>query len=296
MDESLVCGLIGTGIGKSLTPAMHEREGAAQGLRYVYRIVDIEALALTVDDLPRLVDTAADLGFRGLNITHPFKQSVIDVLDELSDDAAKLGAVNTVLFDRGKKIGHNTDWSGFGRSFELGLAGVRMEQVVQIGAGGAGAAVAYALASKGVRTLTVIDADPGRARSAARSLESMFPATEFAAAGPADIAGVLAAADGVVHATPVGMVAHPGVAFDPSLLRPQTWVAEVVYRPAKTELLSAAESRGCRTLSGTGMAVHQAADAFEIFTGRPADAVRMSAHMQELIGREDTTSLAGALS
>lgn len=296
MDESLVCGLIGTGIGKSLTPAMHEREGAAQGMSYVYRIVDIDALGLSVDDLPRLVNTAADLGFRGLNITHPCKQLVIDVLDELSADASRLGAVNTVLFDQGKKIGHNTDWSGFGRSFEIGLSGVDTDNVLQVGAGGAGAAVAYAMASRGVGKLTVVDADSARSRQATDTLAALFPATEFVPAAPDLIAHLLTEADGVVHATPVGMAAHPGVAFDPALLRPDSWVAEVVYRPAETELLVAAAARGCRTLSGTGMAVHQAADAFEIFTGRPADSVRMTAHMKELIGLEEGAALAGAAS
>lgn len=296
VGESLVCGLIGTSIAKSLTPAMHEREGRAHGLNYVYRIVDTEALALSANDLPRLVGTAADLGFRGLNITHPFKQQVVDLLDELSDDAARLGAVNTVLFRDGKKIGHNTDWSGFGRSFELGLSGVATGDVVQIGAGGAGAAVAYAMASNGVGRLTVVDSDTGRARSASAALAGLFPATEFASAGPDQLARLLARADGVVHATPVGMAAHPGVAFDPALLRSESWVAEVVYRPARTELLAAAAHRGCRTLSGTGMAVHQAADAFEIFTGLPADAARMTAHMKELIESEDSAALAGAAS
>lgn len=293
MGESLVCGLIGTGIARSLTPAMHEREGAAQGLRYVYRIVDLDASALSVDDLPRLVDTAAELGFRGLNITHPCKQSVIPLLDELSEDASRLGAVNTVLFDEGKKIGHNTDWSGFGRSFELGLAGANTDRIVQLGAGGAGAAVAYAVASKGVPQLTVVDADLDRARSLTDSLAALFPATEFLAGEPADLPRSIAAADGVVHATPIGMAAHPGTAFDPAMLRPDMWVAEVVYRPAETELLRAAAARGCRTLSGTGMAVHQAADAFEIFTRRPADADRMTAHMRELIDVEDAAALTG---
>nr|WP_296772307.1 shikimate dehydrogenase [Rhodococcus sp. (in: high G+C Gram-positive bacteria)] len=298
MAESLVCGLIGTGIGRSLTPAMHEREGAAQGLRYVYRIIDLDARGLTVDDLPRLVDTAADLGFRGLNITHPCKQRVIPLLDDLSDDAARLGAVNTVLFDGGKKIGHNTDWSGFGRSFDTGLTGASIGSVVQVGAGGAGAAVAYAIASRGAGQLTVIDADISRASELTASMASLFPDVEFVAGTPAEIERSLGVADGVVHATPIGMAAHPGTAFDPALLRTSMWVAEVVYRPAQTELLTAAAALGARTLSGTGMAVHQAADAFEIFTGLPANADRMITHMQELIAFEDTvaSTLAGASS
>lgn len=298
MAESLVCGLIGTGIGRSLTPAMHEREGAAQGLRYVYRTIDLDARALTPGDLPRLVDTAADLGFRGLNITHPCKQLVIPLLDDLSGDAARLGAVNTVLFDGDKKIGHNTDWSGFGRSFDTGLTGAAIGSVVQVGAGGAGAAVAYALASRGAGQLTVIDADLSRASELTTSMASLFPEVQFVACTPAEIELSLGAADGVIHATPIGMVAHPGTAFDPALLHPAMWVAEVVYRPAQTELLTAAAALGCRTLSGTGMAVHQAADAFEIFTGLAADADRMITHMQELIAFEDTvaSTLAGASS
>lgn len=294
MTESMVCGLIGTGITRSLTPAMHEREGSAQGLRYTYRIIDLDTRGLGVDDLPRLVNTAADLGFRGLNITHPCKQLVIPLLDELSDDAARLGAVNTVLFDGDRKIGHNTDWSGFGRAFDLGLPGASSRDVVQLGAGGAGAAVAYAVASRGAERLTVLDPDVGRARALTDSLAPLFPATAMVPGTPGDIAGAAVAADGLVHATPIGMAAHPGIAFDPNLLRPQMWVAEVVYRPAETELLLAAQALGCRTLPGTGMAVHQAADAFEIFTGRTADADRMIAHMSELIAHEESDSLAGA--
>lgn len=296
MDDSLICGLIGTGIGRSLTPALHEREGAAHGLRYVYRIVDLDAVGATVNDLARLVDTAADLGFRGLNITHPCKQIVIEHLDELSDDAASLGAVNTILFDGGRKIGHNTDWSGFGRSFQLGLAGVSIDHAVLLGAGGAGAAVAYALAKAGAGQVTVVDADEVRARSLLSSMQSVFVGTTFVSAVPSDLPRVLSDADGIVHATPVGMAAHPGIAFDPALLRADHWVAEVVYRPAETELLVAAAARGCRTLAGTGMAVHQAADAFQIFTGRPADADRMSAHMRELISLEEASALAGVSS
>ncbi|MDJ0394484.1 shikimate dehydrogenase [Rhodococcus sp. G-MC3] len=295
MAESMICGLIGTGIGRSLTPPMHEREGAAQGLHYLYRTIDLDARQLTVDDLARLVNTAADLGFRGLNITHPCKQLVIALLDELSEDASRLGAVNTVLFDGAKKIGHNTDWSGFGRNFDIGLAGASTGSVVQIGAGGAGAAVAYAVAKRGAGHLTVIDADLARATELAKAMASLFPAVDFEAGTPSDLERSLAAADGVVHATPTGMAAHPGTAFDPGLLRPQMWVAEVVYRPAETELLTAAAALGCRTLSGTGMAVHQAADAFEIFTGLEADTERMIAHMQELIAFEDATTSAGAL-
>lgn len=122
----------------------------------------------------------------------------------------------------------------------------------------------------------------------------MFPDVEILSAGLDRLATVLETATGLVHATPIGMVEHPGSAVPEALLRPRMWVAEVVYRPAETELLAAASRAGCRTLSGTGMAVFQAADAFEIFTGRTADADRMIAHMSALIALEDRAT-AGVL-
>ncbi|OXH82567.1 shikimate dehydrogenase, partial [Burkholderia multivorans] len=133
---SFLIGLIGQGIGGSLSPAMHEEEGFRQGFGYVYRRIDLDALGLTVDALPALLDAAQRMGYNGLNITHPCKQRVIEHLDELSDDARALGAVNTVLFRDGRRIGHNTDWSGFAKSFRRGLPGASLERVVQLGAGG----------------------------------------------------------------------------------------------------------------------------------------------------------------
>ncbi|MHC6211087.1 shikimate dehydrogenase [Rhodococcus ruber] len=286
MTDSILCGLIGTGIGASLTPPMHEAEGARQGMRYVYKIVDLDVLGLAVADLPRLLRSAHDLGFRGLNITHPCKQAVIEHLDDLSPEASRLGAVNTVLFDGGRAIGHNTDWSGFGRNFDRGLGGVALDRVVQLGAGGAGAAVAYAVLTRGVREFTVVDADLARATALRDKLTVLFPAAAVGTATPDELPRLLAAADGLVHATPVGMATHPGTAFDPALLRPDLWVAEVVYRPIETELVLRARALGAPTLTGAGMAVFQAVDAFRIFTGVEPDAERMLAHMTALIEAE----------
>jgi len=284
--SALLCGLIGTGIGASLTPALHMAEAEHHGLEYDYRILDLAEPGLAVDDLPVLFESVRTRGFRGLNITHPCKQRVIELLDELSPDAARLGAVNTVLFEGDRAIGHNTDWSGFGRNLDGGLTGARFDRVVQLGAGGAGAAVGYALLDRGARALTIVDADLGRAGALADSLGEHFADRELSAA-PADrLAEMLAPADGLVHATPMGMAEHPGMALPAELLRPDLWVAEVVYRPVETELLHRARAVGARTLTGAGMAVYQAADAFEIFTGIAPDATRMAAHMDMLLSRE----------
>ena len=146
---SFLIGLIGRASAARCRPRCTREEGFRQGFGYVYRRIDLDVLGVTVDALPQLLDAAQRMGYNGLNITHPCKQRVIEHLDELSDDARALGAVNTVLFKDGKRIGHNTDWSGFAKSFRRGLPGASLERVVQLGAGGAGAAVAHAALQMG---------------------------------------------------------------------------------------------------------------------------------------------------
>jgi shikimate dehydrogenase len=286
MDTYLV-GLIGSGIGPSLSPALHEREADRQGLRYLYRLIDIDMLGVGPEAVGDLVRAARDLGFDGLNITHPCKQLVIDHLDELAPQAAALGAVNTVVFEGGRAIGHNTDVTGFAVSFARGLPDVSLERIVQLGAGGAGAAVAHAVLTLGAGHVTVVDAMPDRAADLAAGLNLHFGAGRARAATPDALGELLGRADGVVHATPTGMAAHPGLPFPAELLHPGLWVAEVVYRPLETELLRTARALGCATLDGGGMAVFQAADAFRLFTGREPDAVRMLADISELTGAAD---------
>jgi shikimate dehydrogenase len=130
-QTSFLIGLIGSGIGGSLPPAMHEEEGRRLGLNYVYRRIDLQALRLEPQALPELLVAAERLGFDGLNITYPCKQSVIALLDELDDDARALGAVNTVVLKNGRRTGHNTDWSGVARAFQRGLPDAPLERVVQ---------------------------------------------------------------------------------------------------------------------------------------------------------------------
>ncbi|WP_338928237.1 shikimate dehydrogenase [Roseomonas mucosa] len=207
--QTVLCGLIGHGIQASLTPAMHEREGDEQGLRSQYKLIDLQVLGLGVEALPELLQAAGRMGFTGLNITYPCKQAVIPLLDELSPDAAALGAVNTVLLRDGRRIGHNTDWSGYAEAFRRNMDGVALDRVVQLGAGGAGVAVAHALLTMGVGQLTIQDMDPARAQALAASLSERFGAGRAVAC--ADLPAAMAAANGLVHCTPTGMAAHPGL-------------------------------------------------------------------------------------
>ena len=278
---SYLIGLIGSGIAGSLTPAMQEKEGGNLGLGYVYRRIDLQALALEPSALPDLLVAAERMGYDGLNITYPCKQSVIPLLDELDPDARALGAVNTVVLKDGKRIGYNTDGSGFARAFQRGLPGAPLERVVQLGAGGAGAAVAHAALSMGARELTLFDSDAARAASLAAELAARFPDRVVKSGG--DLRETLASASGLIHATPTGMAKLPGLPLPAEYLHKELWVAEIVYFPLETELLKAAKALGCRTVSGGGMAVCQAVDALRIFTGREPDAERMFAHFQALL-------------
>lgn len=275
-QPSILAGLIGAGIQASRTPALHEREGDAQELRYLYRLIDLDALGLDASALPHLLDAAQYMGFTGLNITFPCKQAVIPLLDELSDEARSIGAVNTVVFKDGKRVGHNTDCLGFAEGFRRGLPGVARQRVVQMGAGGAGAAVGHALLSEGVEQLSLFDVEPARAQSLAANLNQHFGAGR--ALVGADLPSAMAVADGLVNTTPMGMAKLPGTPVPKALLRPALWVAEIVYFPLETELLRDARALGCRTLDGGNMAVFQAVKAFEMFSGREADAQRMLAH------------------
>jgi shikimate dehydrogenase len=279
-NASHVVGLIGADIGPSFSPPLHEREAEELGLEYSYERIDINEVGLAPEAVGELLQIAQRLGFSGLNITHPCKQTVVEHLAELSSDAAALGAVNTVVFDNGSAVGHNTDWPGFQQSFVRGLPGVETNRVVLLGAGGAGAAVAHAALSLGVERIFVVDVETDRAESLVQALSRRYGSGR--AAVSERVADDLARADGLIHATPAGMATHPGPPLPLELLHAGLWVADVVYRPLETELLRHARQLGCRTLDGGGMAVFQAALSFELFTGVQPDRERMLRHFAAL--------------
>ncbi|WP_419463675.1 shikimate dehydrogenase [Agrobacterium tumefaciens] len=282
--KSFKVGLIGADIQLSKSPALHMREGAAHGLDYSYELVDVVARKLPESALPDLLNELESRGFAGTNITHPFKQAVLPHLHELSDDARMLGAVNTVVFKDGRRIGHNTDWYGFYESFMRGLPDAKRDRALLVGAGGAGVAVAHAALKLGISHLDICDRDFSRADHLAAELNARFgEGHAFAVKDPADS---LPFADGLIHATPMGMPAHPGMPVKADLLEQRHWVADIVYMPLVTELLATAAQKGCRTLPGGGMTVFQAVGAFRLFCGREPDAERMTAHFTEICTKE----------
>lgn len=288
-QKCIQTGLVGRNIGASRSPWLHEQEASAQGVRLAYTLFDFASLGKGEADLPAQLDAAERSGFAGLNVTYPYKQAVIPLLDELSPGAARVGAVNTVRFAAGRRVGHNTDVIGFAESMRAGLPGADLQRVLQFGAGGAGAATAVALLDLGVEALVIHDTSASRRDALAGKLCADFGERRAVAAG--DLREELLHATGIVNATPVGMIDVPGVPFDASLLQAGQWVADIVYFPLETELLRIAAARGCPTLNGGGMVVHQAAAAFAIFTGLKADAGRMMRSFLEYSRRPGTHGL-----
>lgn len=273
-------GLLGEGIGASLTPSMHEREGRRLGLDYRYDTFDVPGEALGEEGLADLLRDLRQRGFVGLNVTHPFKQRVMAVLEGLSDEAERIGAVNLVHFSSAGAVGHNTDWTGFRSSLLQQVPGP-VGTVLQVGAGGAGAATAYALLSLGAPLIGIHDVDEQRSGALVARYAPMFPASEVRVATADD--DLWTTADGVVHATPVGMAHHPGLPFDPERLRSDAWVAEVVYRPLNTELVTRARASGRRVVDGSLMAAGQAIDTMRILTGLEPDPLRVRDDLVELL-------------
>jgi shikimate dehydrogenase len=226
--------------------------------------------------LADMVQAVRTAGFAGINVTHPFKEAVVPLLHQISPQAREIGAVNTVVIDReGRTTGHNTDRIGFYRGFEeaLGRDAARDRSVVLIGAGGAGRAVAFALMDHGVASLQIHDISPARTAALCADLAAHFGRQRCQVV--AELASAVPRAAGIVNATPIGMHGYPGLPLDRDLLQPGHWVADIVYSPLETEFLKLARDKGCRTMNGGGMCVHQAAEAYRLFTGNEADVPRM---------------------
>jgi shikimate dehydrogenase len=283
-ERSHVVGLLGRGIGKSRSPAIHEAEARALGLPLAYRTIDFTALGLDDDALAATVRFCAGAGFSGCNVTFPFKQAVLGLCDSLSEAASAQGAVNTLVFRDGGIRGENTDWVGFTWLVEREFGDVAGSTVAQIGAGGAGSATAFALARLGAGRVRLYDPASDRARELARRLAPHFPLCRFEVVEHA--AQAIDGSAGVVNATPVGMEAMPGMPFDPAAMVPGQWLADIIYYPLETQLVAQARARGHKATNGVSMVVGQAAEAFRLITGTMPDRERMLARLLGEIARE----------
>jgi shikimate dehydrogenase len=253
-------GLLGAPIAQSASPAMHESAADALGARCHYQLIEIAGASR--DELKLLLEGVRRLGFSGINVTFPYKEAVLDLLDALSPGARAIGAVNTVVARDGRLTGYNTDTTGFARSVKALVEDSGRGPVAVIGTGGVGKAIAFALADLGVSEIRIFDTDRAKVEHLAALLRG-----KLAVRVAASVADALMGAVGVVNGTPVGMTPSKGTPVPDNLLHAGLWVADAVYSPLWTPLLSAAKEAGAKVMTGRDLAIYQAADAFELFTG-----------------------------
>ena len=293
MQMRALVGLIGNNIMLSLSPALHEDAFAAAGMAGYYHLMDLARLKGR--RLAEMFQAVRAVGFAGVNITHPYKEAILPLLDEVSADARAIGAVNTVVIDGGgRSFGYNTDRPGFSRAFAetLGIDAVAGKTVALIGAGGAGRAVAFALKDIGAGHLHIHDKDQARATALCADLMVHFGAQSCAVA--VDPVRAVDGAAGIVNATPIGMIGYSGLPIAANLVRKEQWVSDVIYTPIETEFLAVARGKGCRVMNGAGMCVHQAAESFRLFTGVNPDVARMHRTFAAACDRRDAALAAAS--
>jgi shikimate dehydrogenase len=267
-SKTKICGLIGDPVEHSVSPAMHNAAFSSLGLDYIYL-----PFRVARDNLTRAIDGLKALNIRGLNVTIPHKVAVIPLLDEMEPLAERIGAVNTIVNDKGCLKGYNTDAGGFLKALlERGVE-PKGKKVIVLGAGGASRAISFTLAERGAEIVILnrrLEMD--WAFKLAGSI-SQLSAKEVKALELNDenLSSVLEAADILVNATSVGMSPNSNESPLPArLLKPELVVFDAVYNPLKTRLLAEAEAAGAETISGIDMLVWQGALAFELWTGARA--------------------------
>ncbi|MDE5456194.1 shikimate dehydrogenase [Bradyrhizobium sp. CSA112] len=267
-DRRFLTGLIGAPIAHSASPAMHERAAEALGAHCHYQLIEVAGAGR--EELRRLLDGVRRLGFAGVNVTFPYKEAVVSLLDELSPGARAIGAVNTVVVRDGRLIGYNTDTTGFARAIAELIRDPAQSRVAVIGAGGVGKAIAFALVQTGVGKIRIFDTDRAKADQLAAQLKSQGEAR-----AADSVEDAMSGATGVVNGSPVGMLPNRGTPIPDTLLHKDLWVADAVYTPLWTPLLNAAKAEGAEVMTGRELAIYQAADAFELFTGLKPSAIEM---------------------
>lgn len=271
--------LLGSPVSHSISPLMHNEAFRLLGLDYVYLCFDV-----TEDRLETAVSGLVTCGIRGFNLTMPNKTRIVEMLDELSPAARLIGAVNTVVCENGRLIGHNTDGTGFMRSVTDAGLDIRGKSIVILGNGGAATAIIAQAALDEAAKIQVFARPQSRFRERTEALIERINHSCSCRASLHDLADRSALAEALeesvllVNATSVGMA--PDVDRSPlsdhSLLQPELTVADVIYNPRETLFLRKAREAGCRSFNGMYMLLYQGAEAFRLWTGQdmPVEEIR----------------------
>jgi quinate/shikimate dehydrogenase (NAD+) len=266
-QDHIKLGLIGDNIKPSRSPDLHRLAGRLCGLNVTYQLLIPTEMG---KDFDTVLDECAAHGYRGVNITYPYKEQVVARVEVADPLVRRVGSVNTVVFASGTMRGYNTDYTGFISAFHQHFGAREPGAVAMIGAGGVGKAVAFGLLVLGATEIRIVDHDIAKAETLALSLNQ---ASEGAlrASVHAQSETAMTGADGVVNCTPVGMAGYPGTPVARHLLPGCKWAFDAVYTPTQTEFISDSEANGLRVLSGYELFIHQGVQAFQIFTGRAPD-------------------------
>lgn len=263
-------GLIGENIAASQAPRLHRLAGALCGIDVRYDLLVPSEIGLEFDVL---FDRCADGAYRGINVTHPFKESAAARVEIGNPLVRAMGSVNLVRFEPGRRRGFNTDHSGFLSAWRAKFGTDSPGVVCQVGAGGAGKAIGFALAELGAQAIRLVDVDHARARALATSLRAAYPALH--AAECASVEEAAAGARGIVNCSPVGMVGYRGTPVPHQFMRGAAWAFDSVYTPLDTRFLTDASAAGLDTLSGFELFFHQGAHGLDLFLGAPVDRARL---------------------
>jgi shikimate dehydrogenase len=261
------CGVIGNPVGHSLSPAIHNAAFRKLGLNFVYLAWQVEAIGEAIKGLRALGN------FRGASVTIPHKVAAIPFLDRVEQTAQRIGAINTIVTEKGELTGYNTDATGALRALKMGGVALRGKRIVVLGSGGAARAIAFALAvESGVEQLTLLGIDDRERTSLAQEIRSQATLTvEDLYLDETTLRRVLPEAHVLIHCTPVGMFPKADISSVPaSLLHAGLSVMDIVYNPLETRLLREAKHAGCKTIPGLEMFLNQAVAQFELWTNQPA--------------------------
>jgi shikimate dehydrogenase len=268
--KTTIYGIFGYPVEHTFSPGMHNSAFKKLGMDACY-----VPFAVAPGDLEHAVRAVVPLGLRGLNITVPHKERVLAFLDDLSEEARLIGAVNTIEVRTGRMIGHNTDGRGFLRALrEQGGLDPKGKQFLFIGSGGAARAVSFSLALAGAAAIVFRDLDARKASLLAHDIREKTGVPSMAI-GPESLPQYAADADCLINASPIGMKRTDPLPLPAGLVRKKHLVCDLVYNPPETALLKTANKRGAKSLSGLGMLLYQGVIAFEIWTGKKAPVLIM---------------------
>ncbi|QCI67187.1 shikimate dehydrogenase [Phreatobacter stygius] len=288
----VLIGLLGAPIASSASPALHEAAARAAGIEAFYHLIEVAGADKA--RLRAILDGVRQVGFAGINVTFPYKEAVVELLDDLAPVAKAMGAVNTVVVRDGRLIGHNTDTTGFRTAYDRLIAAsgpkAAPATVAVIGAGGVGRAIAFALAHKGGPRLRLFDQDRAKAEDLAGRLGR---SARVAVAG--SIEAALDGTDGIVNATPLGMAPDNRSPVPAALISAGHVVVDVVYSPLFTPLLTEAHRRGARIMTGRDLVIHQALDGFRLFTGLEGSESAMSGAFDRVMAARATSPLTASI-